>query len=146
MKKLTIILILLIPLLSKGQVFTSIAVGYDFKGAPIGNWAIGYNKNLVNFAAEMRPSLTRKVETNNYFGMRLGFNLINPDEDGLSIIPSVGYYYNKRSNDKRQLNNWAAGYSLKGMIEVTETGNLFLEGFYSNSFQITCGIHVIFRD
>lgn len=144
MKKL-IALLLFIPLLSKSQVFSSLALGYDLKGAPIANWAIGYNKGIVNTQIEMRPSLTRKVETNNYFGMRIGMNVINPDDAGLSIIPGFGYYYNKRSNDKRQLNNWSAGYSLKSSLDITENGTAFIEGFYSNSFQFTIGMQVNFR-
>lgn len=144
MKKL-IILLLFIPLLSKSQIFTSIAAGYDTKGAPIGNWAIGYNKNLFNVQAEMRPSLTRKVEMNNLFGFRLSANLVNPDEDGLSILPGIGYYFNRKSNDHKQLNKWVYGYSLKTGLDITETGTAFIEGFYSNSFQFTIGMQVNFR-
>lgn len=127
---------------AKSQVFSGLAFGYDTKGSPIGNLSIGYNYEILNLQGEIRPSLTRKVEMNNLLGLRLSLNLINPDEDGLSILPGVGYYYNHESSDKRNLNKWQLGYSIKSSIVVTDDGSLFIEGFYSNSFQITIGMQV----
>lgn len=121
------------------------ALGYDTKGVPIGNWAVGVNSTLFNFQAEIRPSLTRKVDMNNLFGFRLSANLIDPSVSGISILPGFGYYYNHRSSDKVILNKWQTGYSLKTMKDFTENGSAFIEGFYSSSFQLTIGMQVNFR-
>lgn len=148
MKKLFYyILFNLLPVITFAQIFTSIGTGYDTKGAVIGTWALGYNKGIGNFQAEIRPSLTRKVEMNNLLGFRLSVNLINPDEAGLSILPGIGYYRNLHSMDKTDLNVWQYAYTLKSMIEVSENGNLYIEGLYTKkSFQFTAGIHFRFSN
>lgn len=131
---------------AKSQIFVAAGLGYDTKGTAISNLQMGYNRGLINAMAEIRPSLTRKVEMNNLLGFRLSLNLVNPDEDGLSISPGIGYYYNHKSSDKRTLNKWQYGYSLKSGIEITDTGELFFEGFYSDkSFQIEIGMQVNFK-
>lgn len=140
------ILFKLIPVITFGQAFTSIGTGYDTKGAIIGTLALGYNKGLINAEAEIRPSLTRKVEVNNLLGFRLSANLINPDEAGLSILPGIGYYRNLKSLDKTNLNKWQYAYTLKSSIEITETGALYIEGLYSEKeFQFSLGMTVNFK-
>lgn len=147
MKKLFLIAAILIPAITFSQIFSSLAAGYDTKGTPIGTLAFGYNKGLLNFQGEIRPSLTRKVEMNNLLGFRLSANLVNPDEDGLMILPGIGYYYNRKSSDKRNLNKWQYGYTLKAGTEISEGGNaVFIEGMYiDRSAQITIGMQVNFR-
>lgn len=147
MKKLSLLLIALIPLITFSQVFSSLSAGYDTKGTSIGAWAIGYNKGLINLQGEIRPSLTRKVEMNNLLGFRLSFNVVNPEDEGVSILPGVGYYYNHVSSDKRNLNKWQLGYTLKTGVDISEGGNsVFIEGMYiDKSVQISLGMQVNFR-
>lgn len=148
MKKFIYLLLFkLIPVITFGQVHSGLALGYDTHNKLLGAWNIGYEKDIVVMDAEIRPNLTRNLPINNYCGFKLGLNLINPDEDGLSIIPGLGYYYDFRSMDKTKTNAYYFGYSLKSIIQVTNDGGLFIEGMYINkSAQITIGMNVKFEN
>jgi hypothetical protein len=137
MKKLLLI-ILMIPSLTKAQLHTGIGIGTDFKHA-VAALNIGYKIDHFVIEGEIAPSLTRDVSTHNYMGFKAGISLGN-------IIPSVGYYYDHVSSDKTQLNASHFGYSIKAYKMVNDRGGLFVNGLYIHkSFQLTAGIHYIFN-
>lgn len=147
MKKLFILLIGL-PFTSEGQLNTGIGAGWDTHGRAVAVWSVGCSvAKLVEVQAEIRPSVSRSVFAHNYMGGRIGLNLINPDDAGLSVIMGGGYFYDKKSSDKTSLNKYYWGTFVKSIIQVNERSNgcLFVEALYiNNSAQFAVGIHYKF--
>lgn len=148
MKNLILISILLIPIISFSQLNTSAAIGYDTHGRPMAQWGFGIEAGQFNVSGQIRPSLTRSVFAHNYLGASIGFNIFNPGTaylKALSIIPSVGYFYDLKSQDKTNLNKyyWSAG--IKTIKMLKEEAGLFIETIYINhSVQASFGMHLIF--
>lgn len=146
MKKLFILLIAFIPIISFSQVNTGMALGYDTHGRAVAALSVGATiGKILEIQGEVRPSLSRSAFAHNYIGGRIGLNLINSDLDGLSIIPGAGYFYDLKSQDKPDLNKYYWGAFLKSIIMVTENGGLFVDAMYINkSVQASIGIHFKF--
>ena len=87
---------------------------------------IGLNYEVSNFSigGEIRPSITRKVESIQLFGFRAGYNVLN---DETAIIPFIGYYYNKFSDSKMQKGEWLTGYGVRVSKMVNDIGGVYLE-------------------
>lgn len=146
MKKLFfLILIGLMPFISKSQVFSEVGAGYDTHGRPMAILSFGYSVSIFEFAGEMRPSLTRSVFGSHYFGGTAGIRLINAKDAGISISTGGGYFYNLRSSDHKQLNGDFFGAYLKGIKMINDRGGIFLNILYINSSaQFSGGIHYVF--
>ncbi len=141
MKKTILLLITIIPFICLAQVNLGIGAGIDIKGHdPVVNTYIGYSYQNVFITAEIRPAATRTAFKNNYLGGKIGYDLSNSER--YSIIPSIGYYYNKISSDKRELNNFKLGYSVKGILYLKDRNGIFAETFYSDRLQFCIGMHV----
>lgn len=102
-----------------------ISVGYQFQN---------------NIVAEgiIQPSITRKVNAPNYFGVKAGYNFNG-------FIPSIGALYNYRNSDDVSMNRWEVGYALKYQFPLNENGGLFAEALYTkSSYQLMAGFNIQF--
>lgn len=146
MKKMFLfILIGLMPFISKSQVNTELGIGYDTYGRAIANLNVGYSISVFEFQGEMRPSLSRSVYGNHYFGFSGGIRLLNAKDADISVSIGGGYYYNLRSTDHKQLNGDFFGAYLKGIKMINDRGGVFFNTLYINSSaQFSGGIHYVF--
>ena len=137
MKKF-IILLFLFPAICQAQPVVDWGYGFDLQtGKPVMKLAAGYEANNIQAQAVMSASLSRSVNTNNYFGIKAGYDIAG-------IIPSVGYYYDLRNGDDKSVNQYYPGISLKGVLPINERGGIYLDGMYINkSFEITAGFHIV---
>src|SRR5665647_2799393 len=127
MKKLFFILLLL-PAIVGAQVHFGLGAGYDVsKSKPLANINIGYTaSNNIMIEAVMQPAITRAVNSDHYFGGKIGYNIHN-------LVPAVGYYYNYKNADDKAMNKWiGVGYSLKYILPVNDNGGLYAEALYLN--------------
>lgn len=139
MKRSIIILAIALTLTrAHAQLQTAIGTGTDFRHA-VASWSFGFQVYHAVIEGEISPSLTRDVTTHNYIGVKAGYNFNG-------IIPSIGYYYDHVSADKRYLNSAYAGFSIKAIKMVNDRAGVFINGLYIHkSFQLTGGIHYIFN-
>lgn len=107
--------------------------------APVMKISAGYQfENNIDIEGMIQPSLTRKVNTSNYLGLKAGYNF-------QGLLPSVGYLYNYRNADDVSMNRWEAAFALKYQFEVNDNGGLYIEALYTkSSYQATVGFHIIF--
>jgi len=134
MKKLFLIFLCL-PAFANSQMTFNMGAGTDFKNA-LAHISIGYQDNAMVVEAIEQPTITRKSNSNNYFGIKAGYNFHN-------IIPGIGYYYNYKSADKKEQNHFAPGISLKYLLIINVNGGLYIEGTYiEKAFQLTAGFNV----
>lgn len=104
---------------------------------PVMKISAGYQFSNVVIEWVIQPSLSRIVNTPNYFGAKIGYNVHG-------FIPSVGMLYDYRSSDE-SMNQGEIGYALKYQFPVSENGGLYLEGMYTkSSYELTAGFHVVF--
>lgn len=129
------------------QLYTDAGIGTDFKHA-VATWNVGIEAQGVTAEAFITPSLTRNVSASNFLGVKVGYNILSGlpgDPSGVNLIPSIGYYYDHVSSDKKRLNTSHAGYSLKYIKQVSERGYLFANAAYVGGVvQVTTGIHYKF--
>lgn len=131
------------------QFHIGIGLGYGTDNKAVAALNIGYEWTILVVDAQIRPTLSRDNLTtknfNNYIGGSLGINLINPDDAGLSVIPSVGYYHNSQVNGLKGYNEDCFGYSLKSIIMFKEEVGLQFEGLYINKgVELLVGIAIKF--
>ena len=74
----------------------------------------------------------------------LNLNLFDTDLTNAFLYSGIGYYYNRQSADKVQLNKSYFAYSLKWVQLINDNG-VFLQTFVINhSVQISAGLVVRF--
>lgn len=145
-KSILFILIGLMPFISKSQVNTELGIGYDTYGRAMASLGFGYSISVFEFQGEMRPSLSRSVYGNHYFGFSGGIRLLNANDADISVSMGAGYYYNLRSAEYKQLNGDFFGTYLKGVKMINDRGGVFISILYiNNSAQFSGGIHYVFN-
>lgn len=152
MKKiLSLLLLKLLPVIVLAQLHLIGKLGADTHLKPIYVLGIGYEIANLNLDAEIRPDMVKdNTNYHNYVGAKIGWNLINPGNEYLlarSIIPSIGYYYDRiiDGGAKDHINRWHVGYSLKAIKMFNDNGGLEVETMYINYLaSITIGIHYKF--
>ena len=123
---------------SKAQTNFNLGAGYSSDKNIVAQ--IGLNEEIGKFAigAEIRPSITRSVNSMQLFGFRGGINVLNSDN---AIIPFVGYYYNKFSDSKQQKGQWITGYGIRCVKMITQIGGIYFEPcLISKNVQVTGGV------
>jgi len=104
---------------------------------PVMKISAGYQFSNVVIEWVIQPSLSRIVNTPNYFGAKIGYNVHG-------FIPSVGMLYDYRSSDE-SMNQGEIGYALKYQFPVGPNGGLFAEAIYTkSSYQLTGGFNIQF--
>jgi len=138
MKKLFCTTLFIFPIVLMAQVHIELGVGANVKTKnPICKIAFGMEVNKVVLEVVEQPTITRKINSPNYFGGRAGYNING-------FVPSVGYFYSHASSDDKGCNEWFVGYALKYQYVLTENGGLYAEAMYiNNQPEITVGFHVI---
>jgi len=138
MKNLLFVL-LLSPLISMAQPYAEMGSGIEtVHHRPLMKISAGYELNKVSVEAVEQVTITRATNSNNYFGLKTGYNIHN-------FIPGVGYYYNYRTADDKTQNHATPGFSLKYVLDLNDRGGVYAEGNYvEKSFQVTFGFHAIF--
>ncbi|MBA2249225.1 MAG: hypothetical protein H0W12_03435 [Chitinophagaceae bacterium] len=150
-----LLLLLFIPFATFAQVHIGTGAGYSTDDKALAKLNVGYQLSQVNVDAELRTT-----SGHNYYGAKIGFNIVSAAQEeisGFSIIPSVGYFYQKvniipspvpgkivtKKSESSDQYNFA--YSIKGMKQISNDGALFLEGMYINKIvQVTFGIQFRF--
>lgn len=145
MKKISFLLVALIPLVPLAQPSAGGGIGYDFaSGKAIVDIYAGYVAHNVTAEAEMLPTLKRNItecspEVHNYLGLKIGYKIAQ------IITPSVGYYYNLVSTNDKELNSAHVGYSTRVIIPVSENGGVYLNAMWINkSCLATAGLYIKF--
>lgn len=142
MKKLILIsLITIAALNASSQAYMEMGAGTDFNHpVAVINAGVQTHNNIV-IEGILSPSLTRNL-AHNYFGAIAGYNLTRLLHK--SIIPGIGYYYDKVSNDDKSMNGNHVGYSIKYIQHLPRAiGYLFGNVLYINKqVQLTAGVGV----
>ena len=136
-KTVIFILLLSLPAFAQSQIFVDFAGGVETsKIYPVGHISAGYEHNNIVIEAVEQFTITRAVNSSNYLGLKVGYNVHN-------FVPAVGYYYNYRNADNKEQNHGAAGYSLKYILILGEIGGPYAEALYiEKSVQFTVGFHI----
>lgn len=139
MKNLFLLLILIIPASLHAQLYVDFGGGMETSaGRPIANISVGFQHSNVIVEAVEQVTISRVANNTNLFGLKAGYNYKN-------FIPAVGYYYNYRSSDNKEMNHAAAGFSLKYFLNLNPNGGLYAEAMYVEKVvQVTAGFHVTF--
>jgi hypothetical protein len=136
-----IIILFLLFSKAEAQLNSGIGIGYDTRGNAIAQLSAGYEIGIVQFNAEIRPSLTRNSLAHNYIGGGLSFNLLNHTQEIHYLFAGAAYYYDDRSHDTKTLNSSHVGYSLKYVWMMNYQGAIYFQPMFINkSFQTTCGM------
>jgi len=151
MKKIALLLLFL-PLFSHGQAHIDLGGGaarFNQSGekgitkaiSPVVKIGVGYQVSNIVAEVMMQPTLTRTVNSPNYFGGKLGYNIA-----GSNLIASAGYFYNLCNSDNPENNGSYFGYSLKYQTSIiSEYGALYAEAMLVNkSMEATIGFHIMF--
>lgn len=135
MVKKIILIFLCLPAVANAQMTFNMGAGTDFKNA-LAHISAGYQYNELLVEAVEQPTITRKANSNNYFGIKACYNF-------RGFIPAIGYYYNYKSSNNKEQNHSVPGISLKYLLILNTNGGLYIEGMYiEKSFQLTAGFNV----
>lgn len=138
-----LILIVALSIHANAQAHTSWGMGYDLtQKNTIGLFGFGFEKDKIVIDADASFAFNHSIKSNNLMAVKLGY-----DFAGL-IVPQIGYFYNLKSNDYKELNYSAIGYSLKIILPITkirENGSgFFVSAIYVNKqTQILAGLHAV---
>ena len=142
--------LLLLPVITQAQFYVDLGGGIHHSPLtthhspvimPIIKISVGYQVSNIIAEAVMQPTLSRVVNSPNYFGGKIGYNIA-----GSGLIPSAGYYFNLCNADNPENNGWYPGYSLKYQHAINDNGGLYAEAMYINhSVSITAGFMISFN-
>jgi hypothetical protein len=156
MKKIIFFILLISPVILRAQLFVNLGAGVATfeqqiplvsEGShalpsqivvPVVKMAAGFEIRNIVLEAELRPTVTRKRNSPNNFGVKAGYHINH-------FIPAIGYYYNYCNSDNPINNKAGVGYSLEYVVPVTRNGDLYFEAIHlNNSWQLTGGFHIPF--
>lgn len=122
----------------KAQVNFDMGAGYSTDKNFTAQIGLNYEVSNLCIGGEIRPSITRKIESMQLFGFRGGYNVLNEET---AIIPFIGYYYNKFSDSKLTKGEWITGYGIRAYKMVNDDAAVYIEPCYlKNNAQVNFGI------
>lgn len=145
LKTLSILILLSsFVLTSEAQTNFNMGVGYITQKVITGQIGLNYELHRISFGGEIRPSITRSVDAPQLFGFRAAVNLFNEADayyTSYSIIPFIGYYYNKFSDSKLTKGEWLTGYGIRAYKMMNDIGAVYIEPMYiKNNFSLQAGM------
>lgn len=140
--KYTLIILLLISVACKSQLYMSPELGYSTTHNGAGSVKIGYRTpiNIVVEADERFPIFDYKHAA--YFGASAGYEIdVN---DNMRITPLFNTSFRMISSDKKTQNGWVYGAALR---EEISDNNIFLQQTYiDKTFFIGIGLRMFMND
>lgn len=134
--------LLLCANISKSQISIDMGAGYNAMAqTSLMQLQVQGEKNNVVMGFKLDFSLTRKINSPNYYGPHIGYDIA-----GSGLIASVGGYSNYASADDKSKNGFVGlGYTLRYNYNIGEQGGLFIETMYvDKSVLASAGFHVVF--
>jgi hypothetical protein len=141
MKKLLIIItVLIVSFNCKGQFYAGLGVGTSTK-APIGELQIGVESYQLQVQTGFYCHLNNKVSDGaTFYGKASPVIHIS----NFKLMPGIGYAYNVRSTDRKELNSKGLLLSIYGYKEVYN-GDLFVGATYTDkTLFISIGLRAVF--
>ena len=141
LKLLSILILLGLSIGSKAQVNFNMGVGLSTSKTATGQIGLNYELSKIAIGGEIRPSLTRSVNSPQLFGFRAGYNVLNSEDE---VIPFVGYYWDKFSDSKQQKGEWITGYGIIAVKSISDVGSIYFEPSYIKGINLLIGVIVKF--
>lgn len=123
---------------AKAQFNFNMGAGYSTNKNAVAHIGLNYEISKITIGGEIRPSITRSVNSMQLFGFRAGINVLNSDNE---VIPFIAYYYNKFSDSKLTKGEWITGYGIRAVKSINEIGSIYLDPCYvGKNVQVMAGI------
>ena len=108
-RTLIIIALLVMPIVTSAQIGIGLAAGAHYakeNTSPMSKMSLSGQAGPIMIEAAAYVSLTRNINPGTMLGATVGYDI-----NGL--IPVAGYWYNLKSNDRKELNEWVYGGGLR---------------------------------